>query len=665
MKTKKPNRKLIVLMTTCIAFISDANAESSYSPYVVSNYPANVYWGDTHLHTSMSTDAYGMGNRILKPDDAYRFAKGGLVLASNGQSERLHLPLDFLVVSDHAENMGVMSRLQAQDPALLKTVIGKQWYQRMLESPLVMGDIVSGNRESYVDAVRTVMSRRHKRGFFWGGFFAAGETGLGGQGTGQIGSDDFRRSVWEEVVANADLHNEPGKFTAFSGFEWTGDSSINQITSADGEYHRVVIFKDDVNRVTQVLPFSRLDSRDPEKLWHYFAAYEEMTGGEVLAILHNSNISNGQGFSLLNYQRQPLNATYAKLRNRWEPLVEVSQIKGDSETHPVLSPADEFADYETWGNWISNDYGSKKIKYEYARSGLKLGLQQQFKLGVNPFKFGMIGSTDAHTSLTAVAENNFWGKSSLSEPGPHRMRSNTDAPLDWRYSASGYAAVWAQENTREALFAAMKRKEVYASTGPRITVRFFGGWEYEADDAFKPNLAQIGYEKGVPMGGDLTNSPEDKTPSFLIRAVRDPDGANLDRVQVIKGWRSIDGELHEKIHNVALSDNRKPNWRGKVKPVGSTVDIPNASYTNSMGDPEPAVVWQDPDFKKEELAFYYVRVLEIPTPRWTAYDAKYFGIKNIPKEVPMVTQERAYTSPIWYAPAEVKIRKSVSGMKKI
>ena len=253
----------------------------------------------------------------------------------------------------------------------------------------------------------------------------------------------------------------------------------------------------------------------------------------------------------------------------------------------------------------------------------------------------MIGSTDAHTSVSMVAEDNFGGD----EPAPDRIKKLSS------YNAAGYAGVWAAENTREALFAAMKRREVYASTGPRISVRFFGGWDYQQDDAFKPNLAAVGYGKGVPMGGDLTQAPEGQSPRFLIRAVKDPDGANLDRVQVIKGWHDKHGELHEKIYSVALSDQRKKNWRGKVKSVGNTVDIKEAYYTNTIGDPELAVVWTDPGFNKDELAFYYVRVLEIPTPRWTVYDAKFFNLKDIPDEVPLITQERAYTSPIWYSPS--------------
>jgi len=277
---------------------------------------------------------------------------------------------------------------------------------------------------------------------------------------------------------------------------------------------------------------------------------------------------------------------------------------------------------------------------------LKRGLALKSELGTNPFKFGMIGSTDAHTSLSAAEEDNFWGKFTLYEPSAFRSLFQND------HAASGYAAVWAQENTRESLFAAMRRRETYATTGPRMTVRFFGGWGFVPSDAFSSRFAEVGYRRGAPMGSDLTKAPKGKSPTFLIRAVKDPDGANLDRVQVIKGWRSADGKLHERVYDVAVSDGREiPSDGGKVKPVGSTVDVESLTYTNTIGDPELAVVWSDPDFDPAEMAFYYVRVIEIPTPRWTAYDRKFFKNESrMGKNVSLTTQERAYTSPIWYTP---------------
>ena len=620
-----------------------------YSPAVGTSYPINVYWGDTHLHTNLSLDAYNYGNRGLGPEEAYRFAKGERVKAHNGMNAQLRRPLDFLVIADHASNMGVMNGLEAGNPDLLSSEVGADWASRLKEI----------NEAAENDAFKaTELSVK----LFLDGILED-----------IVADDRYQHFVWQESAALADKHNDPGKFTAFIGYEWT---------QLFYNLHRVVIFKDGAKKAGQVIPFSQYDSSDPEDLWRYLEAYQAETGGEVLAIPHNGNLSTGVMFALEDAKGNPFSRDYAKTRSRWEPLFEVTQTKGDSETHPILSPTDEFADYEKKSNdvylykdtkksrgfvgydsWINKNNQASDASwmraYEYGRSALKLGLAEKAKLGINPFKFGMIGSTDSHTSLATADEDNFWGIVSEAEPhkdrvlGPVLPASNSKSS-GWEMSASGYAAIWAEENTREALFAAMKRKEVYASTGPRMTVRFFGGWDYQSEDAFKPDLAQIGYAKGVPMGGDLTNAPKNKAPSFLIRAVKDPDGANLDRVQVIKGWHDKQGELHEKIYNVALSDGRQENWRGKIKPVGNTVNIADASYTNSIGDPELAVVWKDPDFDKDELAFYYVRVLEIPTPRWSAYDAKFFGIKDISDEVPMVTQERAYTSPIWYSPEEHK-----------
>ena len=631
-----------------IALSGIISAEESYSPYAVREYPENLYWGDTHLHTNLSFDAYNFGGRKLGPEEAYRFAKGEVMTAHNGTKVALHRPLDFLVIADHASNMGVMTGLEKGDRRLLSEGIGISWFERLKE--IYQHEKINNFRKS------TELSQ---------------ELGMDGFREGIVGDDKYRHSVWSAATTLADKHNEPNNFTALIGYEWT---QLNTL-------HRVVIYKDNSEKASQIIPFSQYDSLDPEDLWTYLQNYEAKTGGEVLAIPHNSNLSNGVMFALEDAKGNPLSKKYAKMRSRWEPLLEVTQIKGDSETHPLLSPTDEFADYETLSvpnDYISpfsrtirsrksNDYDhwiAKNIQrnnsnwmrtYEYARSSLKLGLEQQAKLGVNPFKFGLIGSTDSHTSLATADEDNFWGKNAEAGPHPNRVMGSWRPAADgglpgWRMSASGYAAVWATENTREALFEAMKRKEVYASTGPRMTVRFFGGWDYGSEDVFKPHLARIGYEKGVPMGGDLTNAPGGKSPRFLIRAVKDPDGANLDRVQVIKGWHDKHGKLHEKIYNVSLSDGRKEDHKGQVKPVGNTVNIKDASYVNSIGDPELAVVWQDPDFNQEELAFYYVRVMEIPTPRWTAYDAKYFGIKNIPDEVSLITQERAYTSPVWYTP---------------
>jgi hypothetical protein len=606
----------IALLIVCVPI----PAQESYSPRAKEAFATHVYWGDTHLHTRMSFDAYiSRGNR-LGPDEAYRFAKGQAVTASNGMIVRLGRPLDFLVVADHAENLGVAIGLVKKDTQLLNSKAAREMWQRLRE--------IEEAKNSNPERAAALATELHRVGFR----------------QGAVGNREFTRSIWQQVIATADRHNDPERFTAFIGYEWTA------LGPGGGNvwWHRNVIFKDGADKAGQVVPFSRYDSDDPAALWAYMAQYEQKTGGEVLAIAHNANFSGGAMFALREHGGQPLSKRYAQARSRWEPLYEVTQIKGTSETHPLLSPTDEFANYEIWDMW--SEPGN--LAFEYARSALKLGLGQHAALGVNPFKFGLIGSTDSHTSISSADDNNFWG----SEPSAQRIsvqhKNNAGEVIlhGWQLAASGYAGVWATQNTREALFGAMKRKETYATTGPRMTVRFFGGWDYSAEDAFKPDLASLGYRKGVPMGGDLTKAPAGKAPAFLIRAVKDPDGANLDRVQVIKGWIDAQGGAREKVHDIVLSDGRKPNKEGKAPPVGSTVDVKNASYTNMIGDPELAVVWTDPDFDERELAFYYVRVLEIPTPRWTAYDATFFASKQISPDVPMVTQERAYTSPIWYSP---------------
>ena len=610
-------------------------APQSYSPSARTDYPDRVYWGDTHVHTNLSNDAFAMGNQILSPDDAYRYAKGETVVTHGGMKTRLRRPLDFLVVSDHAANLGVMARLAAADPLLLNTEQGQTWLDRFNASHEETTRALNATQNGFIRRMRTVFYNTGGKKNLWQYFTSP-----------RMSDPVFRQSVWAEVIANAERHNDPGRFTAFAGYEWT--------SNARGAQHRNVIYRDGPEKTSQVLPFSRYDSSDPEKLWAYLEEYAKATGGDAIAIPHNGNISGGVTFALSNFDGHPLSREYAKTRAKWEPLNEVTQYKGDGEAYPMLSPEDEFADYETWHSWggrnttgiTFNDEWLERKKADYARPALKRGLALQAELGANPFKFGMIGSTDSHTSLAAAEEGNFWGTYALYEPNAFRSLFQDE------FAASGYAAVWARENNRESLFAAMRRKETYATTGSRITVRFFGGWSFAPRDAFSSRFAAIGYSRGVPMGSDLTEAPAGKSPTFLIRAVKDPDGANLDRLQVIKGWRSPDGKLHEKVHDAAVSDGRKiPEGGGKVKPVGSTVDVENLTYANTIGDPELAVVWTDPDFDPAEIAFYYVRVIEIPTPRWAAYDRKFFRLESrMGENVPLKTQERAYTSPIWYTP---------------
>ncbi len=637
-----------------------ASAGDEYSPNIGPRHPQNVYWGDTHLHTNLSVDAYAFGNRNLGPEEAYRFAKGEEVTTQNGMRVRLRRPLDFLVIADHSGNMGLLSELERGNSGVLLPSRARDWSER------------------FGAAYQAIKGDPAKAHGFWQVVSYSGFMG------GNALTTEARDSIWRKFAYLADAHNEPGRFTALIGYEWTQWYEW---------LHRVVIFRDDAKKATRMLPFTEYDSSDPEDLWTYLENYEKRTGGEVLAIPHNSNLTSGTMFALEDARGNALTRSYAETRQRWEPLLEVTQVKGDSETHPLLSPRDSFADFErqsmplgarsaddkkvfgytgfdSWHERFRNETTTDWMRhFEYARSALKLGLEQQAKLGVNPFKFGMIGSSDMHTSLSTTDEDNFWGgPSSASGPHPRRLlgpwiphstrpaRREGVGAVGWTMGASGKAAVWAESNTREALFAAMKRRETYATTGPRMSVRFFGGWDFASTDAVQPDLARVGYRKGVPMGGDLANGPAGRAPSFLVRAVKDPEGANLDRLQIVKGWRRKDGSLHEKVYDVALSDGRTPDATGKVRPVGSTVNLTNVSYENSIGAPELAVVWKDPDFDPGELAFYYVRVIEIPTPKWTAYDAKYFGVKNVPPEVPLVQQERAYTSPIWFTPAATPSR---------
>jgi hypothetical protein len=598
-----------------------------YSPYVGQYFPQRVLWGDAHHHTSLSVDSGMIGNNN-SPDVSFRLARGEEVLSNTGQRVKLVRPLDFLVVTDHAEYLGIARLLTEANPALLATDAGKEWYAKMNGSPQEAWQAVVSMQTDFTSGVP------------------------------RFADPKVTRSVWEDVVDIASKYNQPGTFTALNGYEWSTVSNGRDGSGPAGaNLHRVVIFRDGPDRVKQVVPFSAFDSGDPEKLWAFMAAYEEKTGGQILAIPHNGNISNGQMYAEV-IKGSDMTADYAKRRARWEPLMEVTQEKGDGEAHPFLSPNDEFADYGTWdfGDSFGNPKEDWMLQYEYARSTLKNGLRLQDKLGVNPFKAGMIGSTDNHVSMTTTREENYFGKLPSEDPSPDRYKgvfvknAATGEVLvyDWQLVASGLVAVWARENTREEIFDAMARKEVYASTGTRLTVRIFGGWDFQPDEVQRPDFAAQGYARGVPMGGDLTSAPEGKAPTLMIRALRDPDGANLDRVQVIKGW--LDGnKTYERIYDIACSDGRAIVSRRCEREVGNTVDVADASYTNSIGEAMLVAHWEDPDFDPSQSAFYYVRVIEIPTPRWTAYDAKRFGI-TMPSEVPMTVQDRAYTSPIWYTP---------------
>ncbi len=600
----------------------DVTSEEIYSPFVGRSYPDKVLFGDTHYHTELSPDA-GLLGTTLTASDGYRFARGEKVISNTGQPVQLIRPLDFLVITDHAEYIGLAPMLRESDPLLLADPWGKRIYE-----------LFNGSQDQRMQAFGEIIADATS-------------------GTNNFSTDEAARNIWRTFLETAEQYNQPGVFSAMTGFEWTSTPNGNNL-------HRCVIFADGIDKTNQVLPFSCFDSFDPEDLWDWLANYEANTGGEVLCIPHNANLSNGLMFNGKDFEGNDITKAYAEKRSRWEPIHEMTQIKGDEETHPMLSPDDEFANFETWD--VANLDGSapktkEMLQYEYARSALKLGLKFEKQLGANPYKYGLSATTDTHTGISTPREDNYFGKYAHTEPSPDRHNREiipADDPSLRLYTAqeaaTGLTAVWARENTRQDIFDAMARKEVYGTTGSRLRVRFFVGWDFEADEVERHDFVAEGYKRGVPMGGDLFAGPEGASPTFMIRALRDPDGANLDRIQIIKGWVDNAGKTHERIYDVAVSDDRVIDEDGRCRtPVGSTVDLDTATYTNTIGDPLLTAYWKDPEFDASQHAFYYVRVLEIPIPRWTTYDAVFFGIDR-PATVPAEIQDRAYTSPVWYSP---------------
>jgi hypothetical protein len=586
--------------------------------------PQRVLWGDTHLHTGISIDA-GLIGTTLMPEDAYRFARGEEIISNSGVPAKLRRPYDFLCVTDHAEYMGLPEVLVKGSPALLSDPAGKRWYDAMHGTAEDRAIIFQEFAQSQLDRKPVVTV------------------------------PGLAQSTWEREIAAAEKYNEPGKFTAFIAFEWSAQPGGDNL-------HRNVIFRDGADKASQILPLSAFDTSDPEQLWRYLADYEHKTGGRVLAIPHNSDLSGGLMFADRTLGGKRLDRAYAEQRAKWETVAEVTQSKGDSETDPSVSPDDEFANFERWDKFNVQMLKEDKPEdqpFNYLRPSLTRGLKWEQELGINPFKLGLIGSTDIHTGLSTTEPDNYFGASPQAEPGPGRVHAKaikanarskaTFNPLE--LSSAGLAAVWASENTRQAIFDALRRREVYATTGTRITVRVFAGWDFKPGDSARSDFAEYGYAHGVAMGGDLSGARAGQRPVFAIQAAKDPDGANLDRIQVIKGWLDAKGATHEKIYDVAWSGDRKPGPNGKFPSVGNTVDIGRATYSNSIGAPVLDTVWTDPDFKAEERALYYLRVIEIPTPRWTTYDSVRFGTQ-LPESVPAVLTQRAYTSPVWYTPSK-------------
>ncbi len=603
-----------------------AAAQKTTPAKSLSAHPDKLLWGDTHLHTSNSVDAFSFGAR-LTPEDAYKFARGDKVTSNSGQIAQLKRPLDFLVVADHAEALGISYELFIGNPVLMSDAKAKRWHDMLNAGPeqsaQVGQEMISSHASKTLPEPITNLRK----------------------------IVPLMRSIWQRNTKIAEEFNDPGAFTALIGFEYTSTPGGNNL-------HRNVIFRDGKDRTDKILPFSSLQSDNPEDLWAWMARYEAKTGGQVLAIPHNSNLSNGLMFAKTDFGGNEIDADYTKTRARWEPVAEITQFKGDSESHVFLSPNDEFAGFGDAG-WdlgnLSLQIAKKPemLQGDYVREALKTGLEFQNSTETNPYKLGVIGATDSHTGLATGDENNFFGKFGITEPSKERANETiglgtTEAVrYGWQYLAGGYAGVWAKENTRKEIWDALKRKEVYGTTGPRMKVRFFGG-AFNPADAASADIATIGYAKGVPMGGDL-QLPIGQSPDFIIAASKDPDGANLDRVQIIKGWLGADSQTHEKVYDVHWAGDRTISDDGKLPGIGSTVNTTDVGYDNSIGAPELVAIWTDPDFDPALSAFYYVRVLEIPTPRWPLYDAKRFGA-DIPKDAILTQQERAYSSPIWYTP---------------
>ena len=618
-------------LTACGGSFGSGEQTKSDAGVKLADYPERVYWGDTHLHTANSVDAFGFGVR-LGPEEALRFARGEEVTSTMGLKAKLARPLDFLVITDHSDALGGTKALAEAPGFLIRDPTMKRWHDMLNAGPeqslKATAELIDARAHNTIPAAMTDPAAQSKR----------------------------TRSIWNDHIDTVERYNEPGKFTAMLGFEFT-------LMDGGKNLHRNVIFRDGGDKVRTVVPLGAWGvTASTDALWNYMDAYEEATKGRVLAIPHNSNLSNGLMFEMTQPGGGAMTAAYARRRAAREPLVEITQIKGDSEAHPFLSPNDEFAGYGVAG-WELGDLAMAEGKQpsmfagEYVREALKRGLAIEAKAGVNPYKFGVIGATDAHTALSTGDEDNWFGKHTGNEPSATRAMSPQNlgtrtGRFGWNYLASGYAGVWARGNTRSEIFDAMLRKEVYATTGPRMTVRVFGGWDFAPRD-LKGNWVRGGYRKGVPMGASLKppGRRDGLRPSFIVSALKDPIGANLDRVQVVKGWIDKAGVTHEKVFDVAWSDatKRRPVG-GKVPAVGDTVDVAKASYTNSIGAPELSTVWADPEFDPTAKAFYYVRVLEIPTPTWVAFDALRYKLK-LPPEVRVKAQERAYTSPIWYDPA--------------
>ena len=574
----------------------------------------NAYFGAVHVHTGYSFDALTNGSNT-KPQDAYSWAMGKEITNSGvGGKIQIQTPLDFYMVSEHAEFMGVFNQMSNPDSPLSKTELAKG-----VNSP-----DTNVRLQTFAGVLRDM---------------SAGKIDT------MLTDPVLARSVWAEIVKTADANYTPGKFTTFAGFEWTSNPRQRNL-------HRVVMFRDTSKLPDLVL--SALDSEDPEALWKWMDDLRAK-GSVLFAIPHNANASDGRMFELTRFDGKPIDAAYIKTRAVNEPLYEITQIKGTSETYPALSPTDEFANFEQWDYTLSADAERPtKRKGSFARQALLDGMSLERNGSANPFKFGFIGDTDTHNAAASNEEFNYTGKFAFENDPQERLFGAKGQPPGQvqqirEFSSGGLAGVWAEENTREAIFDAMKRRETFGTSGPMIRVRLFGGWDFAEADVKGPGFVRAGYTRGVPMGSDLKPA-SGKAPTFMVTAIKDPKSGNLDRVQIVKGWVDAKGAQHEKIYDVAWSGERKPDPKtGKLPSVGNTVDTAKGDYSNSIGSAELAAAWTDPAFDPAVRAFYYARVIEIPTPRWSTRDAARLGIP-VPKGLPTAIQERAWTSPIWYTP---------------
>jgi hypothetical protein len=609
MKSEKMNIPVLV-----VAALLATSAPAADRP--APNSLRNAYFGAVHVHTGYSFDAFTNGT-LTSPADAYDWAQGKPIPASRlapGQTIKIVTPLDFYAVADHAEFMGVFQKMRDPSSPLSQTDIAKR----------VTSPDPTVAMQAFAQVLRDV---------------SAGKTDP------RLTDPEISRTIWAEIVKTADSYYRPGYFTTFPAFEWTSNPSKRNL-------HRVVVFRDSAHVPELVL--SALDTEKPEDLWAWMQV-QRGKGATLLAIPHNANASDGLMFSLSDSYGKPLSGTYIAERSRNEPLYEISQIKGTSETMPELSPNDEFAGFEIWNYTLSADSERPKNHVgAYVRRGLLDGLSLQAQGKGNPFKYGFIGDSDTHNAAASNEEFNYTGKFGAEFDPAHRLNGFPGQPPAQvqqvrEFSSGGLAGVWAQENTRESIYDAMLRKETFGTSGTHIRVRFFGGWDFRKADVQGRDFVKTGYARGVPMGGDLPAAAKGKAPTFMVWAVKDPLSGNLDRVQVIKGWVDAGGAQHEKIYDVAWSGSRKPDAAGKLPPVGSTVDVKKATFENSIGATELSAVWRDPDFDPAVNAFYYARVIEIPTPRWSTRDAAKLGI-DIPGGLPASIQERAWTSPIWYTP---------------